>query len=96
MKMKRYGAGLMLGCLLMLSGCASVPPSPAVTLTVNGCPRLTPCRFPAASPQTNGDLNNQLDATEAALVICADQVDIILACQESFDAKTAVAAPRAD
>ncbi|MGK4329360.1 Rz1-like lysis system protein LysC [Lonsdalea quercina] len=94
--MKRCGAGLMLGCQLMLSGCASVPPSPAVTLTVNGCPRLTPCRFPAANPLTNGDLNNQLDATEAALAMCADQVDMTMACQESFDAKTAIPAPRAD
>ncbi|MBA5197931.1 hypothetical protein H2Y56_01145 [Pectobacterium aroidearum] len=43
---------------------------------------MTPCRFPASSPQTNGDLNNQLDETEAALADCADQVDITIECQE--------------
>ncbi|ACS85900.1 phage protein (thought to be involved in host lysis) [Musicola paradisiaca Ech703] len=45
-----------------------------------------PCRFPAASPQTNGDLNSQLDDTEAALADCADQVDSIIACQQQASA----------
>ncbi|MCI4030731.1 Rz1-like lysis system protein LysC [Dickeya dianthicola] len=66
---------------MILSGCASAPPSQVAVLTVNGCPRLTPCRFPAASPQTNGELNSLLDETEAALATCADQVDVIIACQ---------------
>ncbi|WP_238556128.1 Rz1-like lysis system protein LysC [Dickeya sp. NCPPB 3274] len=70
----------------MLSGCASAPPSQVAVLTVNGCPRLTPCRFPAASPQTNGELNSLLDETEAALATCADQVDAIIACQAKNDA----------
>nr|WP_246867319.1 Rz1-like lysis system protein LysC [Dickeya sp. CFBP 2040] len=66
---------------MILSGCASAPPSQVAVLTVNGCPRLTPCRFPVANPQTNGELNNLLDETEAALATCADQVDTIIACQ---------------
>ncbi|WP_225622284.1 Rz1-like lysis system protein LysC [Musicola keenii] len=86
MRTMHLNAGLIPLCLLILSGCASAPPSPAVTLTVNGCPRLTPCRFPAASPQTNGDLNSQLDDTEAALADCADQVDSIIACQQQASA----------
>jgi hypothetical protein len=32
-------------CLLTLSGCANVQPSPEVLLTVNGCPRVTQCRL---------------------------------------------------
>nr|WP_253926627.1 Rz1-like lysis system protein LysC [Dickeya dadantii] len=71
---------------MILSGCVSAPPSPVVALTVNGCPRLTPCRFPVASPQTNGELNSLLDETEAALATCADQVDAIIACQAKSDA----------
>ncbi|MCZ0783483.1 Rz1-like lysis system protein LysC [Dickeya solani] len=71
---------------MILSGCVSAPPSPVAVLTVNGCPRLTPCRFPAASPQTNGELNSLLDETEAALATCADQVDTIIACQAKSDA----------
>ncbi|WP_232046598.1 MULTISPECIES: Rz1-like lysis system protein LysC [Dickeya] len=70
---------------MTLSGCTSAPPSPALALTVNGCPRITPCRFPASNLQTNGDLGNQLDETEAALAICAEQVDIIIACQNRID-----------
>ncbi|GAB7266268.1 hypothetical protein DZS_09330 [Dickeya ananatis] len=62
---------------------------------MNGCPRLTPCRFPAASPQTNGELNNQLDLTEAALADCADQVDITIACQEHHE-QTAITTKRAE
>ncbi|MCW9370027.1 Rz1-like lysis system protein LysC, partial [Klebsiella quasipneumoniae] len=38
MKMKIYAAGLTFFCLLTLSGCANVQPSPEVLLTVNGCP----------------------------------------------------------
>ncbi|HHE8143303.1 TPA: Rz1-like lysis system protein LysC, partial [Klebsiella pneumoniae] len=40
-----YAAGLTLFCLLTLSGCANVQPSPEVLLTVNGCPRVTQCRL---------------------------------------------------
>ncbi|WJV54474.1 Rz1-like lysis system protein LysC [Pectobacteriaceae bacterium CE90] len=94
--MQNLNAGLIPLCLLILSGCASIPSSPAVTLTVNGCPSLTPCRFPAASPQTNGELNNQLDETEAALADCADQVDITIACQERAHAETALPTKRID
>ncbi|WP_231848512.1 Rz1-like lysis system protein LysC [Pectobacterium atrosepticum] len=77
--------------MLILSGCVSDRLSPAVALTVNGCLKLTPCRFPASSPQTNGDLNNQLDETEAALADCADQVDITIACQERGSASAGIA-----
>ncbi|WP_248589769.1 Rz1-like lysis system protein LysC [Dickeya zeae] len=71
---------------MILSGCASAPPSQVAVLTVNGCPRLTPCRFPPATPQTNGELNTQLDETEAALATCADQVDAIIECQAKSNA----------
>ncbi|WP_232625575.1 Rz1-like lysis system protein LysC [Pectobacterium parmentieri] len=80
--------------MLILSGCGSAPPSSAVALTVNGCLKLTPCRFPASSPQTNGDLNNQLDETEAALADCADQVDITIACQERGSTSGGIASKR--
>lgn len=43
-EMRIYAAGLTLFCLLTLSGCANVQPSPEVLLTVNGCPRVTQCR----------------------------------------------------
>ncbi|WPD78064.1 Rz1-like lysis system protein LysC [Dickeya fangzhongdai] len=75
---------------MILSGCVSAPPSQVAVLTVNGCPRLTPCRFPAASPQTNGELNSLLDETEAALATCADQVDAIIACQAKSNAMPGV------
>nr|WP_227726188.1 Rz1-like lysis system protein LysC [Yersinia proxima] len=82
MKMKPYAAGLMLPCLMILSACADAPPSPEPQITVNGCPRVAQCQFPAAEPQTNGDLNDDIDRLEAALHACAAQVDTVLACQQ--------------
>ncbi|EOW7073758.1 Rz1-like lysis system protein LysC [Yersinia enterocolitica] len=82
MKMKPYAAGLILPCLMILSGCVSAPPSPGPLITVNGCPKVTACLFPAASPRTNGDLNDDIDQLEAALHACAAQVDMVLACQQ--------------
>ncbi|EOV3686962.1 Rz1-like lysis system protein LysC [Yersinia enterocolitica] len=82
MKMKRYAAGLMLPCLMILSGCVSGLPSPGPQITVNGCPKVTACLFPAVSPLTNGDLNDDIDQLEAALHACAAQVDMVLACQQ--------------
>ncbi|MEQ9722998.1 Rz1-like lysis system protein LysC [Yersinia alsatica] len=89
MKMKHYAIGLILPCLMILSGCADGPPSPGPQITVNGCPTVTPCLFPAAGPQTNGDLNDDIDQLEAALHACAAQVDTVLACQQGMpNAKT--------
>ncbi|EOZ6719421.1 Rz1-like lysis system protein LysC [Yersinia enterocolitica] len=82
MKMKPYAAGLILPCLMILSGCASDLPLPGPQITVNGCPKVTACLFPAASPRTNGDLNDNIDQLEAALHACAAQVDTVLACQQ--------------
>nr|WP_230676192.1 MULTISPECIES: Rz1-like lysis system protein LysC [Yersinia pseudotuberculosis complex] len=88
MKMKPYAAGLILPCLMILSGCASAPPSPGPQITVNGCPRVAQCQFPAAGPQTNGDLNDDIDRLEAALHACAAQVDTVFICQQgAADAK---------
>lgn len=82
MKMKRYAIGLILPYLMILSGCADGPPSPGPQITVNGCPTVTPCLFPAANPQTNGDLNDDIDQLEAALHACAAQVDTVFICQQ--------------
>ncbi|MGE4663911.1 Rz1-like lysis system protein LysC [Yersinia enterocolitica] len=82
MKMQPYAAGLMLPCLMILSGCVSGLPSPGPQITVNGCPKVTACLFPAVSPLTNGDLNDDIDQLEAALHACAAQVDMVLACQQ--------------
>ncbi|EOA7126557.1 Rz1-like lysis system protein LysC [Yersinia enterocolitica] len=82
MKMQRYSAGLILPCLMILSGCVRGLPSPEPQITVNGCPKATACLFPAASPLTNGDLSDDIDQLEAALHACAAQVDMVLACQQ--------------
>lgn len=81
-------------CLLTLSGCGNVRHSPEVWLTVSGCPRVTPCRLDQATPRTNGDLNALLDETEAAWAVCADKVDMIIACQERNSEQTTIPAPR--
>ncbi|BFI49829.1 hypothetical protein KD2_22720 [Yersinia pseudotuberculosis] len=73
---------------MILSGCASDLPLPGPQITVNGCPRVAPCPFPAAEPQTNGDLNDDIYRLEAALHACAAQVDTVFICQQgAADAK---------
>ncbi|MEY5644767.1 Rz1-like lysis system protein LysC [Salmonella enterica subsp. enterica serovar Corvallis] len=81
---------MILLCLLTLSGCGSVRPSPEVQLTVSGCP----CRLERSAPRSNGDLNAVLDETEAAWAVCADKVDTIIACQERDSEQTAVLTQR--
>ena len=56
--------------------------------------RVTPCRLGQAAPRTNGDLNALLDETEAAWAVCADKVDMIIACQERNSEQTTIPAPR--
>nr|WP_279116937.1 Rz1-like lysis system protein LysC [Enterobacter soli] len=80
--------------MLTLSGCESVRPSPEVPLTVNGCPRVTPCSLNPSAPRSNGDLNAMLDETEAAWAVCADKVDTIVACQERKSEQAAVLTQR--
>ncbi|WP_422671005.1 Rz1-like lysis system protein LysC [Billgrantia pellis] len=77
---------------MLLSGCASAPPSPAPTLIVNRCATPTPCTLPASSPTTNGELNLQLERTEAAWAQCAAEVDAIILCHETSHEKAAPAA----
>ncbi|UMR56634.1 hypothetical protein AOY60_08585 [Escherichia coli] len=55
---------------------------------------LTPCRLDQATPRTNGDLNALLDETEGAWAVCADKVDMIIACQERNSEQTTIPAPR--
>ncbi|MCV5275200.1 Rz1-like lysis system protein LysC, partial [Escherichia coli] len=54
----------------------------------------TPCRLNQTTPRTNGDLNATLDETEAAWAVCADKVDMIIACQERNSEQTTIPAPR--
>ncbi|HIC8863436.1 TPA: Rz1-like lysis system protein LysC [Aeromonas hydrophila] len=65
-----------------MSGCSSVPPSPAPQIIRLTCQGLTPCQLPPASPANNGDLLDQLTQTEAAWATCAAQVDSLIACQQ--------------
>ncbi|UVC31373.1 Rz1-like lysis system protein LysC [Pantoea sp. SOD02] len=80
--------------MILLSGCASDRPSPEVSLTVSGCPRITPCRLDEAAPRRNGDMLALLDDTEAAWAACADKVDTIISCQDKDDEQAAVLAKR--
>lgn len=79
-RMRTFGTGLLCLCLSLLLGCAAAPPSPAPTLIVNTCPTPSPCTLPAAAPMTNGDLNLEVERTEAAWAQCAAKVDAVIAC----------------
>ncbi|MDX7854337.1 Rz1-like lysis system protein LysC [Aeromonas caviae] len=65
-----------------MSGCSSALPSPAPQIIRLTCPATAPCQLPAASPNNNGDLMDQLTQTEAAWATCAAQVDSLIACQQ--------------
>ncbi|WP_413614109.1 Rz1-like lysis system protein LysC [Halomonas sp. FeN2] len=73
---------------MLLAGCAAAPPSPAPMLITNQCATPSPCTLPASNPLTNGELDLQLERTEAAWAQCAAEVDAIIACHENADEKT--------
>ncbi|MPS80910.1 MAG: hypothetical protein E2591_22830 [Achromobacter sp.] len=85
MKIRRFAAGLILCCLILLQGCVSAPPSPAPRLTLNTCAPVTPCSLPAAGPRSHGDLALLIERVEAAWAICAAKVDSIIKCQSETD-----------
>ncbi|WP_427184848.1 Rz1-like lysis system protein LysC [Bordetella bronchialis] len=85
MKTRKFVPGPILCCLLILPGCAPIPPSPGPTLTLNTCPAVTPCVLPATAPTRNGDLNLALERAESAWAVCAAQVDAIYQCQSRAD-----------
>ncbi|WP_218241382.1 Rz1-like lysis system protein LysC [Pseudomonas sp. Irchel 3E13] len=88
MKTTNSVPGLTSLCLLLLAGCASVPPSPAPTLIVTGCPAVVPCVLPATAPADNGTLLNDQDLVEQAWAECAAQVDRIYQHQVNIDEQT--------
>lgn len=83
MKTTNFANGLISLCLMLLAGCASVPPSPAPPLIVTGCPAVVPCELPATSPRNNGDQLTDQDRTEAAWADCAAQVDMVYKHQQA-------------
>ncbi|WP_448309542.1 Rz1-like lysis system protein LysC [Pantoea sp. PGP6] len=87
MRIQHSATGLLLLCLLMLSGCTPVPPSPPPEIIWIGCPRVTSCPVPGNSLQTAGDLAADNRQLEAALASCGLQVEIIKECQEQHDVK---------
>ncbi|MDU4942944.1 MAG: Rz1-like lysis system protein LysC [Mixta calida] len=96
MQTRHYAAGLLLPCLMMLSGCTAVPPSATPVIIWTGCPRVTSCPVPGNRLQTQGDLAADNRQLEAALVSCGLQVEIIKECQEQHDAETETVARGAD
>ncbi|WP_076879656.1 Rz1-like lysis system protein LysC [Bordetella sp. H567] len=85
---KNCKPGLISLCLTLLSGCASVQPSPDLPPIPSTCPIVSPCSLTASNPRTSGDLNLQLERAENDWAICAAVVDSIVKCQsEPADAK---------
>ncbi|MEZ0582545.1 Rz1-like lysis system protein LysC [Erwinia sp. STN24] len=96
MPTRHYAAGLLLLCLLTLSGCSRGPHSATPEIIWTGCPRVTSCPLPGNSLQTQGDLAADNRQLEAALASCGLQVEIIKECQEQHDGETETATPGAD
>lgn len=69
--------GLLCLSLALLAGCMSAPPSPEQTVTVSGCPVVTPCSLLPAAPQNNGALSDDTDYLVSAWAECAAQVDTV-------------------
>ncbi|WP_353655331.1 Rz1-like lysis system protein LysC [Citrobacter sp. Cpo091] len=81
---------------MMLSGCNSAPPSPALRVITLTCPAITRCTLPASQPETNGDLRAEVDVAGNAWAQCAARVDMIVDCQEQQHEKARITAPNAD
>ncbi|WP_244323733.1 Rz1-like lysis system protein LysC [Mixta intestinalis] len=96
MQVQHYAAGVVLLCLMMLSGCTRVPPSATPVLIWTGCPRVTSCPVPGNHLKTQGDLAADNRQLEAALVSCGLQIEMIKECQEQHDVKAEIAARSAD
>ncbi len=64
--------------LALLAGCMSAQALPEQTLTVTGCPAVTPCSLLPAAPQNNGQLSDDSDYLLSAWAECAAQVDAII------------------
>ncbi|WP_231568898.1 MULTISPECIES: Rz1-like lysis system protein LysC [Pantoea] len=92
MRVRFYVSGLLLLCLMTLSGCTAVPPSPAPEIIWIGCPRVTSCPVPGNSLKTAGDLAADNRQLEAALASCGLQIEVIKECQEQHNAETATTA----
>ncbi|MFU9138027.1 Rz1-like lysis system protein LysC [Erwinia tasmaniensis] len=95
MQTRYYATGLLLSCLMMLSGCTAAPPSATPAIIWTGCPRVTACPLPGNHLQTLGDLAADNRQLEAALASCGLQVEIIRECQEQHDAETETVTPGA-
>lgn len=93
MKIKSCVIGLLLLCLLTLSGCTKDPHLPAPTIIYVGCPTVTSCPLPGSSPAVNGDLSADIRQLETALVACGLQVEAVKQCQEQHHVKTQTATP---
>lgn len=63
--------------LALLAGCMSGPPLPEQTLTVTGCPVVTPCSLLPSAPQNNAQLSDDSDYLLSAWAECAAQVDAV-------------------
>ena len=86
MKIRSFAHGLIPLCLLTLSACSQAPLSPAPTITVLECQRVTPCTLPAMAPRTNGELNAAFTTAKGAWGKCAAKVDMIVTCQSKAPA----------
>ncbi len=85
--MNRSSGGLTLCCLMALLACGCAQPLPEQRLITNGCPKVTQCVLPAASPLANRDLNSNTDDIELAWAECAAKVDTIVDCQSAIDSQ---------
>ena len=96
MLMRKTVSGLTAGCLLILAGCTSAPPSAPPAIIYVGCPAVSACPIPASQPVTNQDLSADILQLESALMDCGLQIEAIKKCQEAQHAKTDSVATTAD
>lgn len=68
--------------LMLLAGCMRGQVLPEHTVTVSGCPVVTPCSLQPAAPQNNGQLSDDSDYLLSAWAECAAQVDMIYSHQQ--------------
>ncbi|WP_438307561.1 Rz1-like lysis system protein LysC [Pseudomonas guariconensis] len=75
---RNYVTGALSLSLLLLVGCTRDLPSPEPTVTVSGCPIVTPCTLSPAAPINNDGLSDDSDYLLSAWAECAAKVDSVI------------------
>lgn len=75
---RNFALGAISLSLALLAGCTKDLPLTEQTVTVSGCPVVTPCTLNPAAPVNNDGLSDDNDYLLSAWAECAAKVDSVI------------------